>query len=697
MAFIQKNRSIIIKTPLPDDVLLFRSMSGREELGSLFQFELDLLSEDFGIKLDDVLGQSMTVQLNLPDGEFRYFNGVVSRFCQVEPFGEFASYQATLRPWFWFLTRTSDCRIFQNKTVPDIIKEVFRDNGFSDFKESLSGAYREWEYCVQYRETDFNFISRLMEQEGIYYFFTHEDGKHTLQLSDSISAHGSIAEPDVPYFPPSENVERDLDFIHSWSISHDLQPGAYAHRDFDFKNPKANLEAKLSNPFPHDKSDYEVYDYPGEYLTSDEGNNYVRTRLEELHAQYERVRGDGNVRTLYTGGLFNLTGYPREDQNREYLVVSATYDLRGSVGTGGGEEEVYSCSFEAISSQQPFRSPRNTPKPVVQGPQTAIVVGPSGEEIWTDEFGRVKVQFHWDRYSENDENSSCWIRVSHPWAGKAWGGIALPRIDQEVVISFIEGDPDRPILTGRVYNADNMPPYELPANATQSGVKSRSSKGGTGENFNEICFEDKKDEEQLFIHAEKDMEIHVKNDRLETVVHDRELVVENDKREHVKNERHETVESNHTETIGADRNLKVEGKEAKEVGDTLSLKVSGDVTEKFDAKHSETVSGDYKLKASNIVIEGTSNVTLKVGQSSISIESGGIKIGTTGTIELEAASSVTVKGTAGVTVESSATLDVKGTAGVTVESPATVDVKGTSTTVKGDAMLTLQGGLVKIN
>lgn len=260
MGFTQANAPIKVKTPLGDDVLLLRAMSGHEELGRLFQYDFDLVSEDFQLKLEDILGQNLTIELMLAGGETRYFNGIVSRFCQVGTYGEFASYQATLRPWMWLLTRTSDCRIFQEKTVPDIIKEVFRAHGFSDFEESLSGEYRTWENCVQYRETDFNFVNRLMEQEGIYYFFRHEDGKHILELSDSISAHEPIASPDVPYYPPSQNIDRDEDYIHAWTISRDLQPGTYSYREFDFKNPQANLETKLSDPQAHDQSDFEIYE-----------------------------------------------------------------------------------------------------------------------------------------------------------------------------------------------------------------------------------------------------------------------------------------------------------------------------------------------------------------------------------------------------------------------------------------------------
>jgi len=680
---LQETREIEINTPLGDDVLLFQRMTATEQLGRLFEYHLDVVSKDANIKLDDLLGQNVTVRLKLSSNESRFFNGYVSRFCFVGLTENHYSYQITLRPWLWFLTRTANCRIFQNKNAPDIIKQIFRDQGFSDFEDKLNATYRTWEYCVQYRETDFNFVSRLMEQEGMYYYFKHEDGKHTLVLADSIEAHEAVANyKEVPYFPFQESLRRERDHIFDWFVAQEVQPGSYALNDFDFEKPKADLNTKLKQPYGHAVDQFEVYDYPGEYVEKADGDEYVRKRVEELHAQYEQAQGQGNARGLTVGCLFSLTQYPRNDQNKEYLITSAKYELQSDdYGSAGGRagEQIFMCRFTAIESAQPFRTSRVTPKPVVQGPQTAIVVGPKGEEIHTDKHGRVKVQFHWDREGKADENSSCWIRVSQTWAGKSWGAIALPRIGQEVVVDFLEGDPDHPLITGRVYNEINKPPYDLPNKATISTFKTNSSKGGDG--FNEFRFEDKKGEEQIFIHAEKNMDIRVKSDRFETIGHDRSLVVENDKKEHIKNERHEQVDSHHMEKITGDRNLKVEGKEAKEVGGSLSLKVSGNVMEEFGGNHSEQVSGDYYLKGSNVVIEGTSNVTVKVGQSYVAIESGGIKIGTPGNIELDA----------------QGTVSIKGLGGITVESPANVDVKGTMTTVKGDATLTLQGGLVKIN
>jgi type VI secretion system secreted protein VgrG len=430
----------------------------------------------------------------------------------------------------------------------------------------------------------------------------------------------------------------------------------------------------------HAHAEYELFDYPGEYFERGEGDAYARVRIEEVQSQYERVHGSASVRGICAGGLFTLTDYPRADQNREYLVLATQHALTlGDYESGGGEGLQFDCSFEAMPADTPFRLALVTPKPIVQGPQTAIVVGKAGEEIFSDEFGRIKVQFHWDRQGKADENSSCWMRVAQMWAGAQWGALSIPRIGQEVMVDFIEGDPDRPIVTGRVYNADNMPPYKQPDHKTKSGIKSRSSKGGGG--FNELRFEDLKGEEQVFLHAEKNLDIRVKHDRFETVVNNRHLVVEVDKLEHVKNDRHEKVDHHHSEEIGGDRNLKVTGKEAKAVEGSLSLKVTGDVAEAFKASHSEQTTGDYYLKAANIVIEATSNVTIKVGNSFIAIESGGIKIGTSGQIVLDAKADV----------------KVTGTAGVKVESPAQVGLQGTQTSVKGTAMVEVQGALVKIN
>ena len=691
MAFTQSNRRFTIATPLDDDALILRHLAGSEQLSRLFEFDLELHSDDINIKHEDLLGENVTVGIELPDGETRHLNGFVSRISMDGYKDRHVVYRATLSPWFWFLTRTSDCRIFQEMTVPDIIKQVFSDHGFSDFEDRLTATYRKWEYCVQYRETDFNFISRLMEQEGIYYFFVHEDGKHNLVMADAPSAHESVSGYDtVPYFPPDGHGRRERDHIKSWKASKQIQPGAYASTDYDFKAPKKSLAAISEVPRDHTASEFEIFDYPGEYKESSDGDQYVKARIQELQSQHEILQGEGDAAGLTTGAVFSLSDFPRDDQNRKYLIISASYDITSSSIEGGkaDEPEQFHINIQAMDAEQNFRASRSTPKPAVQGVQSAVVVGPKGEEIHTDEFGRVKVQFYWDRYGEANENSSCWVRVAHIWAGKSWGGIHTPRIGQEVIVDFMEGDPDQPIITGRVYNKDNMPPYELPANKTISGVKSNSSKGGEG--FNEIRFEDKKGEEQVFVHAEKNMDIRVKNDRFENIDKDRHLTVKNDKFELVENNRSEEVMADHSEKIGKDRHLAVEGKEAKKVTQTLSLTVDGDVSEVFKANHSMQVTDDSYIKGTNICIEATDNITLKVGGSSISIESGGISIETSGDVKINAGANLDAEGGANTTVKAGANIELKGGANAKLEGGAMTDVKG-------GAMTNIKGGLVNIN
>lgn len=682
MAGTQKHRELAISTPLGEDILLLIRMSGTEQLGRPFEYRLELASHDHNINAEDIIGQNVTIRFELSNDNTRYFNGFVSRFIHTPSSGKFAQYQAIVVPWLWFLTRTADCRIFQEMTVPKIIKEIFRDKGFTDIEDALNGSYRTWEYCVQYCESDFNFVSRLMEQEGIYYFFKHENGKHSLVLADSASAHEPYLEYEELEYHPADKGTSPEECVSEWIIETSLQSGSYALTDFDFKKSQSDLQTRAKVERKHASSKFEIYDYPGKYTETGDGDKYTKKRIEELQAQYEVVTAGSDSRCICTGSTFQLVKHTRDDQNRKYLITSTNYKIDAGEfysDSPGSGEFFCSCELSAIDIDQPFRSPRITPKPSIPGPQTAMVVGPSGDEIYTDEYSRVKVKYHWDRYGKADENSSCWIRVAQVWAGKKWGAMYIPRIGQEVIIEFLEGDPDQPIITGRVYNDQTKPPYDLPANKTMSTLKSNSSKGGQG--FNEIRFEDKKGEEQIFIHGEKNLDIRIKNDRFETIEHDHHLVVENEKFEHIKSHRNEFVDQNHLEEIGEDRNLTVQGKEAKEVGKSLSLTVMGNVIEVFKDNHSEQVTNDYYIKGTNLVIEGTTNVTIKVGQSYIAIEASGIKIGTMGTIELEATGQV----------------KVKGTSGVKVESPATVDVESTSTTVKGSAMLTVEGGLVKIN
>ena len=573
MLFNQASRLAKITSPLGPDVLLLNEMGGGEELGRLFSYELQLNSLDANIDLNQLLGKPMSIGLQLADGGERYFHGIVARCSQNIDQGQFASYQVTLRPWLWLLSRTSDCRIFQNLSIPQIIKQVFRDLGFSDFEDALSRPYREWEYCVQYRETSFDFVSRLMEQEGIYYFFRHEQDRHVLVLADAYGAHTTVpGYTSVPYYPKDEQ-QRERDHMHNWHLAQQVQPGSLELNDYDFQRPSASIDVRSAMPRPHTAGDYPLYDYPGTYVKSEDGEHYARTRIEALQTLHEQVEFSGNARGLGSGHLFSLTGFSRRDQNREYLILAARYYItQERLESGGGAASAqFDSSLTCIDAQQSFRPLANTHRPIVKGPQTALVVGPKGEEIWTDQYGRVKVHFYWDRHDQSNENSSCWIRVSQSWAGKNWGSMQIPRIGQEVIVSFLEGDPDRPIITGRVYNAEQTVPYDLPENATQSGMKSRSSKGGSPANFNEIRMEDKKGLEQLYIHAERNQDIVVEVDESHSVGHDRNKSIGHNETVTIGNNRLRIVKQEDVLSVGQKKTDSISQSYVVEVGENLRL------------------------------------------------------------------------------------------------------------------------------
>lgn len=694
---MKSDRPVTVSSPLGDDVLLFYRLTANEALGRMFEFELGVLSENHTVKLEQLLGQALTVHLELADGKQRHFHGIVNQLSSLGSVGRHAHYGIRLRPWLWFLTRTTDCRIFQAMSVPDIIKQVFRDFGFSDFEDSLSGTYEAWDYCVQYRETAFDFISRLMEQEGMYYYFKHEANKHTLVLADSYSSHETTPGYEkIPFFPPEKSDDKDFDQFTEWRISQRVQSTSFTLDDFNFEAPKGDIKAVSKATKKHKGADYKMYDYPGSYMESGVGDKYVRYRMEELTAGYETYSAAGTARGLMAGGLFSLMDHPRDDQNKEFLIVAASHTIESGsyeAGEPGSGELGYWGGVEAIDAQVPYRSPRTTPKSIVQGPQTAVVVGPSGEEIWTDKYGRVKVQFHWDRYGTQDENSSCWVRVAQIWAGKNWGVVHIPRIGQEVIVDFLEGDPDAPIITGRVYNADQMPPYGLPDNKTQSGIKSRSTKSGDDTTFNEIRMEDKKGSEELYIHAEKNEKIVVENDKSESVGHDENITVGNDRVESVGvneslsvgSDRSRTVGKNETVsvgltrthgvgvneminvgaaqevTVGAGRALTVGaeqvttvGKEHTEtIGEDHTLSIGKNLTESVGENRKVDVAEDDALKVGkNIVVEAGDSIVLKTGKAKITMKKDG-------TVSIEG-KDITLKGSGAINVKASKDVVLKG-------------------------------------
>lgn len=448
----------------------------KEELSRPFVIEAQFSSLDPDIAFDQIVGHPVTVSLALAGAPPRVWHAVVSRFSFTGRHEQYFHYQATLVPWLWALTRTSDCRIFQEKTVPDIVQKVLRDGGWSDFELRLSGHYPTLNYCVEYRETDFNFVSRLLEHEGIAYHFKHTAAKCMLVLGDAKAAYDPLAGFTQLYYRPDAVEERLQDTVTTWKVEREVQPTKYTLKDYNFTVPREPLLGVAQLSRAHALNEGKIFDYPGEYLVVGEGERLAQIHLDELQTGFETIHAGTSCVAVTAGALFSLKEHPRADQNREYLITATQLYLdAGEFSSDPSFSPKAECHFTAIPSEQHFRPSRTTPKPIVQGVQTAIVSGPAGQEIYVDKYSRVKVQFHWDRYGKSDENSSYWIRVSHGWTGKGWGQIANPHIGQEVIVAFLEGDPDQPIIVGRVYNGDNMPPYPLPGAAAMIGMKSQST------------------------------------------------------------------------------------------------------------------------------------------------------------------------------------------------------------------------------
>ena len=615
-----KYRVAQIETTLGSDVLLLSKASGKEELGRLFEYQVNLVSEKDDIEPEKVLGTNVTMSFETPEsGALRYINGFITQFADqgevrttAYKSGVAYGYRIEVRPWLWFATRRSDCRIFNNKSVTDIIKEVLGIYG-GDISDKLSGTHEPWKYCVQYRETDFDFVSRLMEQEGIYYFFLHENGKHTLALADSTSAHVPHPKFGSFRFGPSNLLEMtDYDYLNEWSATTSVQSGKFLHRDYNFFQARG-VEGVAANPRSHTFGDLEIYDYPGRGLDTsgdkeikDRTSSYASIRMEELQSQYRVLRGGGNMRGLEVGRKFKLTEHPHRENNAEYVVVST--NLEASVnefasgsGVAGGKAE-FKIGFTAIKSDQTFRSQRLTPKPIVQGAQTALVVG-SGE-IDPDEFGRVKIQFHWDR-----GGGACWARVAQTIAGNKWGAVFIPRVGHEVIVEFLEGDPDHPIITGVVYSGIAKPPYDLPGEKTKSTIKTYSSTGGGG--FNEIRFEDKKGSEQIFMHGEKQLDVRIKKDRLTWIGQDTHLIVKQHRKEMVEKDQHLQIKGDLKEKVTGIASLKVDQKLQYKVGQNSALDSGVEI----------------HLKAGvNLILEAGTQISLKVGGNFIDINPGGVFI-----------------------------------------------------------------------
>jgi type VI secretion system secreted protein VgrG len=526
---IETTRETEFHCPLGPDVLMVREFVGTERMSVPFEYHVTLYSKDHNIEMESLLGQHASVEVRFELRTERYFDGIVCDFSHQGFEEDYAVYAVTLRPWFWLLSRNRKCRVFQGKTAMEIARDIFSERGFSDLEVRLFAGLTPRDYCVQYNESDLDFISRLFEHEGIYYYFQHERGKHTMVLADSISAHEPLPDFEtIAYKQVDKTDVDDLGYIEHWSVTKQMVPGGVSLNDYDFKKPRAVLQEDRVQPKSHPHASSALYFYPGHYVDPAVGADNALVRLEETQVPYDLARGTTQSKWLSVGVLFSLERHPRDDQNREYLILSTHYEIdAGPFRSQGGATARMSTHFTVLESQTPFRPARVTPVPFVSGPQTAVVVGPKGQEIWTDEFGRVKVQFAWDRLGKHDESSSCWIRVSQAWAGPGWGSIYIPRIGQEVLVEFIDGDLDRPVVTGRAYNSDNPTPYDLPNNAAQSGVKSASLKGDKNQ-YNELRFDDTAKAEEIKLRAQRNLTTLVRSDSSTSIGHNHTHTVKKD-------------------------------------------------------------------------------------------------------------------------------------------------------------------------
>jgi type VI secretion system secreted protein VgrG len=531
----QADRIASFETPLGKDVLVLIRYHGTEALGELFEYNIEALSDQENIDFDKALGQGCTLKLKAYDDKERIFNGILTEAQWLGKTGDYHRYRVVLRPWLYLLGCTADCRIFLGKSVIDIIREVFTQAGFNDFDFRTNGDYGQMEYCVQYRETHLAFVTRLMELYGIYYFFEHSEGKHTLVLADSRSSLKPISDlPKVAFRPLTRAELRPEQHLYDWIATRSFRTGKVQFNDYDYLKPTKNLLAPAEGSEKYTHSKLEVYDYPGKYSEKDKGEDLARFRLEAEQALDHRRRINGDAASLYPGGLTTVEKHPTQSENIQYLIARAhhrfsshhyrstskeevqylpEWDLAPD-GTRLDKDQVYYGIYEVQPADRPYRMLPVTPKPRIHGIQTARVVGKKGEdseEISTDEHGRIWVQFFWDR----EPQKTCPIRVAQSWASKQWGGQFIPRLGMEVVVEFLEGDPDRPLVTGAVFNGDNHYPYDLPDNKTQSGLKSDSSKGHGG--YNEFMFDDQKGQELIRMHAEKDHEVTIKNSETQKI------------------------------------------------------------------------------------------------------------------------------------------------------------------------------------
>ena len=656
----QDGRLSAIETPLGKDKLLLTSLAGEEAISCLFAYELEMLSSDHAIAPESLIGRNVKVVITSEDGKTRPIHGMVAQFRAGPLAGrDLRQYSAHVVPWLWYLGHSTDCRIFQNLSVPDIIDQVFKTFGFTDYQMSVArGDYPKLEFCVQYRETALNFVSRLMEEVGICYFFRHEKDRHVLVIADRNVSFSALPDPQLIYAPGTAQSGH----VTRWEHTYAFRPGRWSQKDYNFETPSTDLTTSEKTVLKLRNADaFERFDYPGLYTDKSFGTKLTRTLMEAEEAAYHAVLGASNYPALDTGGKFTLASHPCEKESTAYVIRRVRHEATNSSYLDqGSDPSRYNNTFEAIPYDVQFRPLRVTERPFVHGPQTAIVVGSPGEKIFTDKHGRVRVQFHWDRYGKHDDKSSCWIRVSNSWGGRGWGAVNLPHVGHEVVVSFLEGDPDRPLVTGRVYNGENMTAMGMPDNKTQSAMRDHSG--------NEIVMEGKSGSEDIRVHAVKDTHV--------TVDHDRD--------DHVKNNRSYTVDGTSTEQIKKDTSITVtEGNYSHTVATgTATIGVKGKVAETFQDVQETRVTKSIIIASgtSNILIEAATDITLHVGASKLAMYADG-------RIELSG-KAVAINGSDAVNVS-----------GMSIKSDAGNDhsISGKLVMSSGSTSNTVKGAMVMLN
>ena len=666
MPATQSNREIAINSQLGKDVLLFQNMKGFEAISQIGEYLVDMASESNNINSEEILGTKLSISLKTSSNSQRYFSGWVCSFTQIGRKGRLGLYQAVIRPWFWFTTLSQDCRIFQDQNVIQIIRRVFESYSMADYDlSSIGGNFPILNYCVQYCESDFQFVSRLMENAGIYYFFKSGSMRNTMVLGNSTQSYPkNFSSKNISYVSASDRGNQQSDVLSNWQQQFQIKTGIFSMRNYDFEKPRSShmgsLQVHSSISRSHAHSSFEKFDFPGNYLERKEGERIAKLRIEEKQHDYEMYYGESNSRELMVGLIIKIKDHPNSKLNGEFVINKIDYNLTGNEFESNEASPVNPLTsiFTSFEKKTEYRPQRITPKPIIPGPQTALVVGKDNEEIWTDKHGRIKIQFHWERERKENEQSSCWVRVMQNIAGRRWGNFFLPRIGQEVIVSFLNGDPDQPLVTGTVYNAENMPPYDLPQHMTRSTIKSISSKGGQG--YNELRFEDKKGKEQLFIHAERNLDKRVKNDYLEWVSNNRHRIIDKDSFEQINGEAHRKISKSLTEEIDENVNINItkdkisniSGNKHQKIGKDKVIEISGNANQKVAKDRSENNDGDFHLNiGKNLNIETGSTTSLNTKQK-LQIKSGvncGIDAGTE--IHLKAGVNLVIEASAGISLK----------------------------------------------